>query len=183
MGQIMLIVQPLSTLLKNVNEDTLLSSFKNFCTKKDEDISRFLQTLAIEYEKTDVARTFLIYSDDFKDRVLGYFTIGLNVLQFNKNFKVQEAYDGINLYEEGYHPIYKLFMIGKDDDCPINYSIKEDIFETEVINLIKEVKDKVGTNLMYLDCVEELLSYYESLGFERFVYNEKCHLYLMLRAI
>ena len=179
----MLVVQSLSSLLKNMKEDTLLSSFKNFSTKKDEDISSFLQNLAIEYEKTDIARTFIIFSDDYKGRVLGYFTIGLNVLKFDKYMNIEEAYDGINLYEQDYHPIYKLFMVGKDDNCPVNFSIKEEIFEREVIDLIREAKEKVGTNLIYLDCVKELLNYYESLGFERFSYNDQSKLYCMIRTI
>jgi hypothetical protein len=179
----MVFVQPLGDLLGIIEEDALASSFNKFYTKKDLDVSNFLKHLAIDYEKKDIARTFLIFSDDFKGKVLAYFTIGLNVLHVNRQLEVQEAYEGVNLYENGYQPIYKLFMIGKDDNCPVALSIKHDVFEKEIVGLLKKVKKNVGTNLMYLDCVKDLLSYYKSLGFETFDYNRKSNLYYMVKAI
>ena len=179
----MIFIQPLGVMLDIFEEDVIASSFKNFSTKKDLDVSYFLKNLAIDYEKKDIARTFLIFSDEYKGRVLAYFTIGLNAFHIDKKLEVEEAYDGVNLYENGYHPIYKLFMIGKDDNCPIDISLKNDIFEKEIITLIKKTKKNIGTNLMYLDCVIELQDYYKSLGFESLEYNSKYKLYRMFRAI
>lgn len=179
----MYFISSLGDLLKIVNEDTLVSSFQNFSTKKDPDISNFLKSLAIDYEKNDISRTFLIFNEEYKGKVLGYFTIGLNVFKINETPKVKDAYEGINLFEQGYHPVYKLLMIGKDDNCPMDFSIKKDIFENEVMHLIREAKEIIGTNFLYLDCVEELLNYYRSLGFEFFNYNKKSKLYCMIRAI
>lgn len=179
----MFIVQPLGKLLNFIEEDVLMSSFQNFSTKKDTDISNFLKTLAIEYEKKDIARTFLIFNDEYKGRVLAYFTIGLNVLKINDSVGIEDAYEGINLYQDGFHPIYKLFMVGKDDNCPVDFSIKRDIFDREILGILKKTKNYVGTNLVYLDCIGELLNYYKSLGFTSFGYNKKFKLFHLICSI
>lgn len=176
----MYLIQSLGGLLNNFNEDYLKSSFNNFETKKDTDISYFLKYLSIEYEKKDITRTFLIYDANNKGCLLGYFTIGLNILKLQENLKIPDAYSGVHLYEKGYHPIYKLFMIGKNDNALKKLSIKSEIFEKEVMGRFLELKKDIGTNLVYLDCTKELVPYYKNLGFTFFDYDDKSKLYNLI---
>lgn len=176
----MYFIQELKDLLRFVKEEDLSSSFNNFETKKDTDISYFLKKLAIDYEKRDIARTFLICDEEYKGKIFGYFTIGLNVLKLENDFEIEDAYKGVHLYEKGYHPIYKLFMIGKNDNCPVKFSIKEKVFTNEVLNRFVELKDKIGTNIVYLDCTKELTDYYKDLGFCIFNYDKENSLYNMI---
>lgn len=59
-------------------------------------------------------------------------------MKINDFVGIEDAYEGINLYQDGFHPIYKLFMVGKDDNCPVDFSIKRDIFDKEILGILKK---------------------------------------------
>ncbi|MDE7405589.1 MAG: hypothetical protein K2M89_01790 [Clostridiales bacterium] len=179
----MLRIQSLGDALKHFNQEKLQDILKEFKCAKDDDIERFLSVYAIEYERKGVCRTFLVMDTNYRQKILGYFAIGLNVMHFKKTLKVADAYEGINLYEKGYRPIYKLFMIGKNDD--FSECVKmADIFKTDVLQYIRTSQRYVGGNLMYIDCVPELQSYYATkLGFSYYDRLDEHQLIRMIRGI
>jgi len=153
----------------------------------DDDIQVFLNKHALNYEKSGIARTTLIFNAQ-RTELLGYFTIGLNTIKFSRTIKkfskykkVEDAYPGIDILHNGMSPVYKLFMIGK------NYGAKSDTkgfmdycFNGEglIWDRIYSCNKFVGTSLMYLDCEdnESLVNKYQSLGFEvydKYEYVEK----------
>lgn len=163
----MIQIQALREILNSqlVPNGTLLDTLNDFKCERDEDIECFLYKHSINYEEQNIARTFLIMDDAKPGVVIGYFAIGLNVMHFDTSLSVQDAYEGINLCESGFHPVYKLFMIGKDDRYK-NFVNMKDIFFGDVLRYINECQDKVGGEIFYIDCDPNLQDYYDSLGFE-----------------
>ena len=164
----------------------ILPFFDTFDSGKlDDDIQVFLKEHALDYEKSGIARTTLIF-DKKRTELLGYFTIGLNTIKFNKTIKrycgykkVKEAYPGIDLFKHNLRPVYKLFMIGK------NYNAQTDTkgfmdycFNDLIWERIYACNSLVGTNLMYLDCEnnDNLIKKYQKQGFEvyeKYEYNDE----------
>lgn len=178
----MIEIQALSDALKNIDIDSLKLVLKKYKCDKDEDIETFLVNFAIDYELKNVARTFLIMSEEHPGIILGYFSIGLNVMQFDLEQEVGDAYEGINLYENGFRPIYKLFMIGKNSAYNLKFKMS-DIFKTTILSYLKKVQDIVGGDLIYIDCVPELKNYYEKLDFKYYDSLNDVGLIRMIRKI
>ena len=175
-------IQSLRDALDNLSTENLYRIFKTFKCPKDDDIENFLTDYSIDYENKNVSRTFFVMDESCPGVILGYFSIGLNVMHFEDPVNVQDAYEGINLYEDGYRPIYKLFMIGKNSNCSINLKMA-DVFNDTIIPYCQEAQSRIGGDLIYIDCVPELRSYYESLNFE---FYDEClggDLIRMIRSI
>jgi len=161
----MLKIQSLENALDKVSLKTIKNVFNKFKCKKDEDVEKFLNTYSIDYQNKGVARTFIIIDDKNPTDIAAFFSIGVNVYKFNKKLKIDDAYQGINLYEGDYRPIYKLFMIGKNDNYKSIINMKE-IYKKHILNYFKYAYKFIGINFIYLDCVPKLRHYYEQLGYE-----------------
>ena len=98
-------IQSLESSLTVLGEDSLLTYLKQFKCEKDPDIEKFLHSIVLDYEKMGICRTFFVMSAEYPGKILGYFSIGLNVMHFNKSVQVENAYEGVNLHENGYRPI------------------------------------------------------------------------------
>lgn len=163
------VIQKLESLLINgYGKDELLPVFKCFKTKRDEDVQNFLVENAIDYENSGAGRTYLVMNKNNKNDIFGYFTLGLNTLRFEEGFDdVKDAYPGIELYNNKQLPVYALFLMGKNDSCPEGFSMAK-VFKKDVLNLVSEAKKRVGGSILYLDCIDDLVTYYKKLGFKEF---------------
>lgn len=175
-------IQSLRDALDNLDEDELYSILKTFKCPKDEEIENFLLDYSIEYELNNVCRTFFVMDAQHPGIILGYFSIGLNVMHFVDPINVQDAYEGINLYEDGYRPIYKLFMIGKNSSYEGPLKMAK-IFHNVILPYCRQAQMYIGGDLIYIDCIPELQSYYESLGFEYYDEMLDVKLIRMIRSI
>lgn len=175
-------IQSLKDSLINIGLPTLQTAFSSFKCEKDEDIERFLTEYVIDYENKNVCRTFFVMDEKYPGEILGYFSIGLNVMHFDEQLDIKEAYEGINLYEDGFRPIYKLFMFGKNSLYP-NAVKMADYFNKELLGYLKETQEYVGGELMYIDCEPQLKAYYTSLGFTYYDDVPKHNLIRMIRKI
>ena len=165
----MLQIQSLTDSIANIDLEELMAIFSQFKCEKDEDIESFLSNVSIEYETKNVARTFLVMDTDYPGEIIGYFTIGLNVMRFDEKLDVKDAYEGVNLYENNYRPIYKLFMIGKND-LYHDYKHKMSyVFNKYIIPYLKRAQKVIAGELVYIDCDpgenNKLKHLYEKLGF------------------
>lgn len=162
-------IQKLSSLLDNgIGEDELLSAFKLFHTAKDTDVERFLVEYAIKYERVGAGRTYSVMNKNKPNDIFGYFTIGLNTLVFEDGLDdVPLAYEGIHLYADNHLPVFVLLLIGRNDSCPKEISMGQ-IFNEYGIAIIQEAKERVGGSILYIDCVDDLVDYYQKLGFAPF---------------
>jgi len=71
-------VIPLKELIERDRLDTVDKSILCF-TCQDADVESFLKNKAIDFEKRDKSRTYLI-TDDENNNLLGYFTLSLTTL-------------------------------------------------------------------------------------------------------
>lgn len=163
----------LRDLLKELNEPKLIDYLSDFKNSLDEDVNNYLIKFAINYEKQYIARTTLLFDEN--DNLVGYFSLGTNVIFYDKNIekltgyeKTKEAYEHMNLFENNYHPIYKLIMIGKNESAMFNNFLHY-TFENFIWKRLAEASKYVGINVIYLDCVKGQLSdMYSKEGFEEF---------------
>ena len=177
----MIQVQSLRDSIDNIKPEVLREVFARFKCPKDEDIEKFLLNYAIEYEENNVSRTFFVLDSEVPGEIIGYFSIGLNVMYFEEKIAVGEAYQGINLYENGFRPIYKLFMIGKNSLYDKSVCMK-DVFFNTTIPYLKIAQQYIGGDLLYIDCEPQLRGYYEGLGFT--YYDDQDHnLIRMIRKL
>ena len=177
-----LTIQSLKSSLDELEKDLLLSYLREFKCDKDKDIEKFLFSFSLDYEEKGICRTFFIMSEDYPGKILGYFAIGLNVMQFEEKLQVEEAYEGVNIHENGYRPIYKLYMIGKDDRYKENFKM-DSIFYDVILNYFKQAQALIGGDLLYIDCDPVLKDYYTKLGFVTYDENPGNELIRMIRAI
>ena len=175
-------IQSLKDSLINIGLQTLQTAFSNFKCEKDEDIERFLTEYVVEYENKNVCRTFFVMDSKYPGEIIGYFSIGLNVMHFDEQLEIDDAYEGINLYENGYRPIYKLFMFGKNSLYSNAVKMAE-IFNNELLAYIRDAQEYVGGELMYIDCEPQLKTYYTSLGFTYYDDVPQHNLIRMIRKI
>ncbi len=176
------VIQSLKSSLAVLGRDSLLPYLEQFKCEKDEDIEKFLHSVALDYEASGICRTFFIMCEEHPGKILGYFSIGLNVMHFDESLKLEDAYDGVNIHENGYRPIYKLYMIGKDDEFK-NVFKMDNIFNDVVLAYFKQAQAIVGGNLLYIDCDPILENYYSKLGFEYYDSDSENNLIRMIRAI
>jgi hypothetical protein len=175
-------IQSLKSSLAVLGKDSLLSYLEKFKCEKDEDIEKFLRTIALDYEEKGICRTFFIMSEEHPGKILGYFAIGLNVMHFDEAIQVEDAYEGVNIHENGYRPIFKLYMIGKDDNFKDVFKM-DNIFNDIVLTCFKNAQAIIGGDLLYIDCDPVLRDYYSKLGFEYYDEDPKNKLIRMIRAL
>ncbi len=163
------VIQKLSDLLnRGFKEEDLLPIFSTFHNSLDKDVETFLLTNAINYERTGAGRTYLVVSAQNGKDIFGYFTIGLNTLHFKEKITdVEEPYLGGQLYNNNDLPSYVLFLIGKNDTCPKHIKMGE-IFDKYGFPLIQQSNQNVGGSILYIDCVDGLIEFYNKLKFKFF---------------
>jgi len=71
-------VIPLKELIERDKLDTIYKAVLNFSCQ-DDDVESFLKNKAIDFEKRDRSRTYLLVDDD-NNNLLGYFTLSLKAL-------------------------------------------------------------------------------------------------------
>ncbi len=71
-------VVSLADLFKEVGEDRTKEILSLFCVSRNHDVEHFIQSLAVAYEKSSNARTFLFLRDDLKP--LGFVSLSLTTL-------------------------------------------------------------------------------------------------------
>ena len=67
-------------------------------------------------------------------------------------------------------------------NCNINLKMA-DVFNDTIIPYCREAQSRIGGDLIYIDCIPELRSYYESLNFEFYDECLEGGLIRMIRSI
>lgn len=149
---------------------SLMEAFSNFQPPNNaNDIKHFLIKNAVEFEKYN-SRTFLVF-DKINGKLKGYFTLtlkALNIKDISNRFKkrILKTFTSTE-----YLPAYLIAQVGRD----INNSKKgfgKVLIET-AITIINQVKKVVAGRIIYLDCKDELKTYYANLGFKLLQPNPK----------
>ncbi len=164
-------VLDLTYLLNEFDEEKTLALLKTFRCERDADREDFLHNTAIMMEKKSISRTYLALSDGV---ILGYFSIGLKCMRApaERPYNISNTFfNKMNIDRDtGVAQSYLLGQLGRDDRSPKGlgkYLIKESLMRLDQARRI------VGCRVVRVDCIDELIAYYESNGFFRIGRNAK----------
>ncbi|MCI8425048.1 MAG: hypothetical protein HFJ72_05230 [Adlercreutzia sp.] len=164
---------PLRDLLRGgVSSQLLQEKLNGFRCERDTDVARFLQLYAIDNERLGASRSYLIADREALDsdgtlRLVAFFTLAITSTDYSSvsnRAKRRILGDYPRVSREGHFPGYLLAQLARDDrftrddlDCSNLLSFAESIVDAAA--------DAVGGNLLYLDCKEPLVGYYERFGY------------------
>lgn len=163
-------VLPLRQIIENgtIDKASVLEALSSFSCKRDADVQNFLQKLSIPFEEKRQAATFLLFNDDAaagnRLQLDGYFSLALKVFSFEGSVSKRQK-QKIAGKSDDQVPAYLVGQLARSDVAPKGTGAM--LLELAV-EYIKTAQTYVGGRLVYLDCKDNLLAYYESKGF-RFI--------------
>jgi hypothetical protein len=148
-------------------EQKFVDSAKNFYCQDDE-VENFLKEKALEFDKRNKSRTYLLIDEDNSEDIViwGYYTLTLKSLKYNPDLsksKIKKI-DGFR----GDATEAESTLIGQ---LGKNYNYKDKISGFEIIEYamddIYEIQRIVGGRVAFLECnnTEKILKFYEDNGF------------------
>lgn len=152
--------------------------------KNSEDVVNFLKNDAIDYEKEDITRTYILVNDEQWEKGIlqidGYFSIALKIICFSKS--IDEAFL-LETFGDKKASNRVAFLIGQlaRSNCSEKGTGKK-LLE-EALSYISSVSDLIGGRFVYLDCDKALRSYYEQNGFAFLQNKHKSELIQMYKII
>ena len=155
-------VIPLKEILdSNMDEALINKALSHFKCEKDDDVKQFLQTRAIQFEKENQAVTYLSI-DDKSGRIKGYFSLALKAFKFSGLISKRRR-KNISGKNDETIPAYLIGQLARDDDAEKGFG--QELLQ-QAIQLIRNAQYYVGGKLVYLDCKDCMISYYERQGFK-----------------
>ena len=147
--------------LHEFDEGDVSNRLKKFICTRDSDREDFLHSKAVIFEKKSMARTYLAIIDDM---IAGYFTLSIRCLQVPDDQNISKSLSKrMNIDpDNNVAQCYLLGQLGKAD-----YSYKgmgADLLE-DAVAIVKQANELVGCRVIRLDCMDELIPYYEQHGF------------------
>ena len=152
----------LNDILMASPEQKVIGMLSNFSCSKDKDVQRYIQKKAIEHEKSQISRTYLIFDNEPTKRLVAYVTIAISSLFLDKERCDMLLLEKMNV-NRGMAQSYLIGQLGKIDD----YNKKiGDIALDHALDLIQSANRVVGCPVIRLDCKDALVNFYKKKGFE-----------------
>ncbi|MDR0197812.1 MAG: hypothetical protein LBI36_06305 [Oscillospiraceae bacterium] len=150
---------------------------------RDKDVESFLKNKALEFERRDKARTYLIY-DGNKSALLGYFTLSLKALPFTENTS-KNTIKSIDGFSKDIRAVGIILIgqFGKDTE------LAKDIDGGHLLDICIETvyaaQKIVGGRFVLLECqeIDKIVSFYERNGFKALQYDENDKYLQMVRRL
>ena len=153
---------------ENYDETSVKEVFSNFTSSKNADVEDFIKDKAIDFEKKNLSRTFLVLDDDAlqndKIKLLGFFTLGIKSIIFGEDATLTKRNEIAKSKIEKSIACFLLGQIARDDKNS-KKGFGKIIFD-EAIRKIKMAQQNVAGRCIYLDCKKEMKDYYINLGFK-----------------
>lgn len=149
---------------------------------RDKDVEEFLKNKALEFERRDKSRTYLIFSDS--SSLLGYFTLSLNALPFRENVSKNtiRRIDGFSKDVQAVG-IILIGQFGKDAEKSKNMNGNE-LLEI-CLRTIERAKDIIGGRFIMLECldIDKVVKFYSENGFQYLQLDKRDRYIQMVRRI
>ena len=149
----------------------------------DNDVEVFLKTKAIDFERRDKSRTYLVF-DDEAGNLLGYFTLSLNALRFKDEVSnnMIKRIDGFSIDIKAVG-IMLIGQFGKDSEKPGTLT-GNDLLSL-CFQKIKMAKNIIGGRFVMLECLEipQVVTFYEKNDFVKLQKDEKDKYIQMIRRL
>ena len=159
----------LSRMLTDYDEVSVRNALGRFKSVHDSATESFLREKAIDMEKRDLSRTYLVVSRDDAN-VIGYITLSIKCMAFPKeNLLSGKTLKGMNIESStGVAQSYLLGQLSRSKDAPKGLG-------GEMLDLafdkLGQAKGIVGCRMVRLDCHDELIPYYTDHGFRLITKN------------
>jgi len=155
---------------------------------KDKDVESFLKNKALDFEKRDKSRTYLVFdSDDFEKGdviIIAYFTLSLKSLEFrdtlSKN-KIKDI-DGFSKEVLGV-AIVLIGQLGKDE------AVAKDVSGRDLLGLcmeiVRQVKNLIGGRYVLIECheIEKVVGFYSANNFTKLQLDKDDNYLQMVRRL
>lgn len=155
--------------LEECDEASLQEALSLFeCAYMDDDskdVSKFLESYAIQNEKKGETRTYLILDDEAWEqgnvKIDGYFAIALKNIYFNKDTD-KNILNEIFGEEKKSYPAYLIGQLARGASTAKGSGAD---YLKIALGYIASASDIVGGRFVYLDCNKNRRTYYEKQGF------------------
>jgi len=154
-----------------ISRDGLNAMLSSFSCKMDLQIQNFLRKEAVAYEEKGKTRTYLCFVGDLE--LVGYFTLTIRSVVTTIDIEKNKDGERFCKYLSPFTPAYLLVLTAKDDEKYRRFCTKPffDAVIPQVLRTVRSAKDKVGGEILYLDCTKDLQRVYGEYGFEYFQDN------------
>lgn len=133
---------------------------------KDSDVELFLKQKAIDFERRNKSRSYLIYADNLVD-ILGYFTLSLKAINFQSHVSTNliKQIDGFSGNVDSTAMIL-IGQFGKNQN--FMSELKGDDLFAVCMDIIYQIQSLVGGRFIILECqdIAKIVSFYTKHGFK-----------------
>jgi len=167
-----LILVSLQEVIKYTEPELLGHMIEEFSCSRDPDVERFLKKNAIFFEHQGLSRTYLYVSlEEDRPRIAGYFSVAITVTSFvqitrSRKSKVLGFKPGRDA-KDHFGGILIAQLARGDGFSTVELDGKGMIQNAEEV--IEKGRYYLGGKIVYLDCKELLLSFYQSHGYRPIV--------------
>ena len=149
-----------------IDEASLNEALSNFKCEKDKDVQGFLKEKSIKFENEGQTATYILFNDEVSNdnnlQIDGYFSLALKVFSFSSDISNRQK-SKISGKKDKEVPAYLIGQLARNDLA--KKGIGKELINLAIQN-IKNAQNYVGGRIVYLDCKDELISYYEEFGFK-----------------
>jgi len=144
-----------------MGEEDVSRLFSGYRPAKDSSVDDFLASKAVMMEKKQECRTYVAV-DVEQGRMLGFFTLAMRCLEIPDECGLSNSMmRKLNRSEEKVSQAYLLGQLSRSEDVKGFGRVLID----EALARIREANAIIGCRLVRLDCTDELVPYYEGIGF------------------
>lgn len=163
--------------------EEVLSDFEAVNTPSKDDVESFLKSKAYDMETAGQAVTYLMLNDDaLEDNrfiIDGYFTLAIKAFEFKSDVS-KKGRRKLTGKSDDFVPAYLIGQLAKSTSA--GHGVGKELL-TQAISYIYTAIQAVGGRLIYLDCKDDLVSYYERNGFSFLQRQEKNNLNQMYLVV
>jgi len=155
---------------------------------KDDDVELFLKSKALEYEKRNKSRTYIILDSErlYKNEiiVLGYFTLSLKALTFSNDVSKSKV-KNIDGFSKDIRMTATILIgqFGKDQNAA--KTINGSLLFAECLKVVYSIHNSVGNRIVLLECnnFDKIINFYEKNNFEILQNSENGEYLQMIRHL
>lgn len=154
----------LSDLIEEEGEEIAKGILSSFYVSRNADVEHFIHDLAIQYEKSNNARSFVVMDDSRKP--LGFISLALTTLRIPEDISVslKKKLRGFGRSSSMDVPCYLIGQLARFDSANKNDLSGNEIFSF-ISDAVKQSHRFFGGRVLAVDCIDRLVPYYETRGF------------------
>ena len=183
-----LVLEPLRSFMHGRSKSSARKFLSSFECARDEDVTYYLKMHAMHNEVNGASRAYLVLDDDVEPgedpRFVAFFALAVTVTDFSEVDEAtrKDVMGTVPGWRSSDHFAgYLLAQLARDDRCTHDdFDAAELILAAE--NFVEASVETVGGRVLYLDCKEQLVGYYERQGYGILYRDDDKGLYKMFKC-